>query len=209
LIVFSHIKIGNYYFHTIRNNTEAVFKLSWGAFIFGNVFPDISKFAFRNHYYEDTKSIYKCYQKKAGNPENTDRQRSMALGVVCHFLCDYFCKYHAKLPYTKQSMFLHTLYEVVLHIKIKNILIKKNIGMMGVNERSIFSAKTDQMGVDGRFDLQSMIRDYEDEEESFLTDIAFAFGAVREAMKEILSAETIVSDDKNREETPPVRRVAA
>ena len=208
LIVFSHIKVGNYYFHTIRKNAEVSFKLRWGAFIFGNVFPDISKLAFRNHYYEDTKSIYKCYQIKARNPENTDRKRSMALGVVCHFLCDYFCKYHAKMPYTKQSMVLHTLYEVILHMRIENILFKRNTDLLDVNERSIFNAATDQKGVDGRFDLQSMIKDYEDEDESFQTDMAFAFRAVRGAMKEILGAETAVSDEKKREERTPVRSAA-
>jgi len=208
LIIFSHIEVGNYYFHSVRKNNEVSFRLRWGAFIFGNVFPDISKLAFRNHYYEDTKSIYKCYQIKARNPENTDRQRSMALGVVCHFLCDYFCKYHAKMPYTKQSIVLHTLYEVILHMKIENILLKRNTDLLDVNERSIFNAATDQKGVDGRFDLQSMIKDYEDEDESFLTDMAFAFEAVRGAMREILGAETAVSDEKKREERTPVRSAA-
>lgn len=209
LIVFSHIEVGNYYFHTIRKNDEVSFKLRWGAFVFGNVFPDISKLAFRNHFYEDTKSIYKCYQIKARNPENTDRQRSMALGVVCHYLCDYFCKYHAKMPYTKQSMVLHTLYEVILHMRIKNILFKENTDLLDVNERSIFNTTTDHKDADGRFDLQNVIREYEDEEESLLTDMAFAFGAVREVMKEILGAETAVSYEKKREERTTVRSVAA
>jgi hypothetical protein len=78
-----------------------------------------------------------------------------------------------------------------------------------VNERSIFKTASDQKGVESYFDLQSMINDYEDEEESLLTDMAFAFGAVRVVMKEILGAETVFSDENNRDERTPVRRVVA
>jgi hypothetical protein len=94
-------------------------------------------------------------------------------------------------------------------MRIKNILFKKNIGLLGVNERSIFNAATDQKGMDGRCDLQNAIKEYEDEEESLLTDMAFAFRAVREVMKEILGAETTVSDENSRDERTPVRRVIA
>ena len=209
MIVFSHIEVGNYYFHSIRKNKEVSFKLRWGAFVFGNIFPDISKFAFRNHFYEDTRSVYKCYRMKARNPENTDRERSMALGVVCHFICDYFCKYHAKMPYIQKSIIVHIMYECILHMKIKKILFKKNIGLLRVNEESVFHFAAVQNGVEGGFDLQGMIREYEKEEESLLTDMAFAFGAVRGAMKEILGGETAVSDAIKREERTQVCSVTA
>lgn len=142
MIVFSHIEVGNYYFHAIKNCKELSFKLRWGAFIFGNVFPDISKFASRKHFYDVTRSVYTCYLKKARNQDYSDRDRSMALGVVCHFICDYFCKYHAKTPYTRQSMAQHTLYEVILHMRIMILLFKKSIGILGETEISVFSTVT-------------------------------------------------------------------
>ena len=204
MIVFSHIEVGNYYFHSIKKYDGVSFRLRWGAFVFGNIFPDISKFAFRNHFYEDTRSIYKCYRMKAGNPQNTDRERSMALGVVCHFICDYFCKYHAKTPYIHKSLVTHIMYEIALHMKIKKILFKKNLGLLGMHEESVLHFDAVQNGEEGGFDLQGMIRNYELEEESLLTDMAFAFGAVRGAIKEILGGETAVSDAKKREERTPV-----
>jgi len=209
LIVFSHFEVGNYYYHVIRKNKNVSFKLRWGAFVFGNIFPDISKFAFVNHFYEDTISVYKCFQKKAGNPENTDMERSMALGVVCHFICDYFCKYHAKTPYTKQSMVIHMLYETLLHFKMKSILFKKTFGLLDLDEDCVFNTVTDQNGAAGSFDLLNMIREYEDQEESLLTDIVFSFGAVRGAVKEILRAETAAAEGGNNKERIPARRVIA
>lgn len=214
MIVFSHIEVGNYYFHTVVKNKEDSFRLIWGAFVFGNVFPDISKFASRKHFYEDTRSVYKCFLMKAMNPAGSDRERSMASGVVCHFLCDYFCKYHAKMPYIQYSMILHTLYEMVLHVKIKNILLKKNIGLLGMSEQSVFNpaaghSGAGHSGVERSFDLLSMIREYEEEDESLLTDMTFAFSAVRGAMKEILGAETASADAENREERTLAYRMTA
>jgi len=213
LIVFSHIEIGNYLFHAVTKKKDDAFKLNWGAFVFGNVFPDISKFASRNHFYEDTKSIYKCYLMKAGNPQRSDRERSMALGVVCHFLCDYFCKYHAKLPYTRQSMIRHLWYEFILHMKIVDILFRKSIGFLRSNEFSVFESEAGKNAgknaVEGSFDLPGMLHKYEEDEESELTDMAFSFEAVRIVMKEILGSETAVSDIKNRAGRTPACSVAA
>ena len=199
MIVFSHIKVGNYFFHVIKKNKMASFKLSWGAFVFGNVYPDISKFSSVKHYYETTRSIYKCFQMKVRNPENKAWERSMALGVVCHFICDYFCKYHAKMPYAKKSMILHISYEVILHMKIINILFKKNIGVLGYNEQSIFHSIEDRNAAASSFDLQNTIMDYENNEESLMLDVAFAFGSVKRVMKEMLGIEESVSDEINEE----------
>lgn len=209
MIVFSHVEIGNYFFHAVTNNKGDSFKLRWGAFVYGNVFPDISKFASRNHFYEDTRSIYKCYRMKAGNPRKSDWERSMALGVVCHFLCDYFCKYHAKMPYTQQSMIRHIWYEGILHMKIVHILFRKSIGLLRAYEYSVFASEAGKNAVEGSFDLPGMLHKYEEEEESELTDMAFSFEAVRIVMKEILGSETAVSDIKNRAGRTPACSVAA
>lgn len=188
MIVLSHIEVGNYFFHAISGKKEVSFRLRWGAFIFGNVFPDFSKFAFRKHQYETTRGVYKCYLKKARNPENSDRERSIALGVVCHFICDYFCKYHGKKPYNEQSLIPHLYYETVLHMRILAVLFKKNIGLFGDDEKSVFITAAEENCQEGGFNLQAMLKDYEDEVESILTDVAFAFSAVRGVMKEILGA---------------------
>ena len=214
MIVFSHIEVGNYYYHTTAKSKEDSFRLIWGAFVFGNVFPDISKFASRKHFYEETRSIYKCFLMKALNPAGGDWERSMASGVVCHFLCDYFCKYHAKTPYTQKSMILHTLYEMVLHVKIKNILLKKSLGLLSMGEQSVFRRAAEYSGADLRgaeisFDLLRMIREYEGEDESLLTDMAFSFKAVRSVMKEILSAKKAVSIEMTSDERSFTYRATA
>jgi len=199
LIVLSHIEVGNYFFRKISVKKEVSFRLIWGAFIFSNIFPDFSKFAFRKHSYEATRGVYKCYLKKARNPRNSELGRSMALGVVCHFICDYFCKYHGKKPFNEKSLMPHLYYETILHIKILEVLFKINTGLLGEDEQSALSIATYRIRKESDFDLQAMFKDYEGEMESMLTDVTFAFSAVREAMKEILDAEKSVSAEGNGE----------
>lgn len=176
----SHFEVGNYFFHASRGMAEGTFGLKWGAFMIGNVFPDISRFAFREHHYESTRSIYRCFMSKARNTGNTDRERSMALGIICHFLCDYFCKYHGKKPYNEQPLFPHICYEIMLHMRIMAVLICEYMGLHGVVRKEIQA---------GGFDLKSMLMTYEAERESLMTDVEFSFAAIREVMKEVFAGE--------------------
>jgi hypothetical protein len=182
----SHLEVGNYFFHAVKRKADAKFSLKWGAFMIGNVLPDISRFAFIEHHYESTRGIYRCFLSKARNTENTDRERSMALGVICHFLCDYFCKYHGKKPYKEKPLILHICYEIMLHMRIMTVLLCEYTGMQGEVGKEIQA---------GSFELRSMLTAYEAEGESLVTDVEFAFAAVREVMKEVLAGEELSHKD--------------
>jgi len=79
------------------------------------------------------------------------------------------------------------------------VLFKINTGLLGEDEQSALSIATYRIRKESDFDLQAMLKDYEGEMESMLTDVTFAFSAVREAMKEILDAEKSVSAEGNGE----------
>ena len=83
--------------------------------------------ATRKHYLSETYDLYEKHLKLTQDTTKNAWERSLALGVVCHFLGDYFCKYHAKKPYTFSGLYLHLMYELKLHIKVIMALCLKGI----------------------------------------------------------------------------------
>jgi hypothetical protein len=88
-------------------------------FIWGNVKPDyVSKYKLKKHFYNEsinmilekisflssltTKEIYYSYGIKKFSAE---------LGVVCHFLCDFFCFAHSERWRLKSDLKKHVSYE--------------------------------------------------------------------------------------------------
>ncbi|WP_411169651.1 zinc dependent phospholipase C family protein [Clostridium sp. MB05] len=123
------------------NNVEEdkVFIINDGHFIWGNLKPDsVSKYKFKKHYIDESfemivkkieflssltlDDIYTRYSPNKFNQE---------LGVVCHFLCDYFCIPHFQRWEFKSAnaMKEHVLYENELNKFTKNYNIKKDINL--------------------------------------------------------------------------------
>ncbi|GAA0086714.1 zinc dependent phospholipase C family protein [Clostridium sp. CTA-7] len=123
------------------NNVEEdkVFIINDGHFIWGNLKPDsVSKYKFKKHYIDESfemivkkieflssltlDDIYTRYSPNKFNQE---------LGVVCHFLCDYFCIPHFQRWEFKSAnaMKEHVVYENELNKFTKNYTIKKDINL--------------------------------------------------------------------------------
>jgi len=83
-------------------NTKSVYLINNKRFIWGNVKPDCApKYKFKKHYYDESidmiveKIIYLSSLTLEGvNYNMTVGKFSEELGVVCHFLCDFFCAPH-------------------------------------------------------------------------------------------------------------------
>lgn len=103
-------------------------------FIYGNIKPDIfSKYKLKKHYLDesfsmiknkieylaslDIKTLSNKYTKKAFNQE---------IGVVCHFLCDFFCVAHKERWEFKHSFKIHIKYETSLTKVAKEYRLKNN-----------------------------------------------------------------------------------
>lgn len=116
---------------------DKVFIINEGHFIWGNLKPDsVSKYKFKKHYIDEsfdmiTKKIEflssltldDIYNRYSPNKFNQE------LGVVCHFLCDYFCIPHFQRWEFKSAnaMKEHVLYENDLNKFSKGYNIKQDI----------------------------------------------------------------------------------
>ena len=100
------------------------------SFLFGNLFPDLiqSFFWCRHEYPVSRKYITKKIEKIKKKPFFF----SFQMGVLAHYICDYFCYPHSRV-YDK-SMLHHILYEIrqkipedfsMINLKIKSFAIEE------------------------------------------------------------------------------------
>ena len=116
---------------------DKIFLINESNFIWGNLKPDsISKYKFKKHYFDESfdmivykikflssltvDEIYYRYSIKKFNQE---------LGVICHFLTDYFCVPHFQRWEFKNpnNMKEHILYENELNKFSKVYILKREI----------------------------------------------------------------------------------
>ena len=131
MFVNTHILIGKSIVENINENKS--FFISDKNFIYGNIKPDISsKYVLQKHYLEEslemifTKVEYLCTL----NLDCISRYFSISkfsqeLGVICHFLCDFFCVPHSRRWEMTHSMNKHITYEKELSIVAKETDLRK------------------------------------------------------------------------------------
>jgi len=103
----------------IYADSEMVGLINEKKFIWGNVKPDyVSKYKLKKHFYDE--SIEMILNKidflssmsvEEISHEYGKKKFSAELGVVCHFLSDYFCYAHDKRWNLKNALKRHVLYE--------------------------------------------------------------------------------------------------
>lgn len=128
MLVNTHIIIGK----TIINNIDSdkLFMVSEKNFLYGTVKPDmVSKYKLKKHYLEESFKmiIDKIKYLSRLTLEDIRKRFSMSkfsqeLGVICHFLCDFFCVPHSERWEFKHSMNKHIKYERELAIVAKEFV---------------------------------------------------------------------------------------
>jgi len=116
MLVFTHMLFANFLLNEYDGLQEGSFPLDRMGFRFGNILPDISSMAKRGHYFDETQDFITYYQSRVSDTTLGSWDRSVALGVLCHFQCDYFCKYHHFSALQKKSILIHLAYELKLHL---------------------------------------------------------------------------------------------
>lgn len=114
------------------DNSKSIF-ISEKNFIFGNIKPDIcSKYLFKKHYLDETfdmiisKINYLCSLTINNLSKYFSISRlSQELGIICHFLCDFFCVPHSYRWEFKHSMKKHLSYETELSKVAKDLNLNK------------------------------------------------------------------------------------
>ena len=159
--LFSHHAVGNFFCNKMLQIPELPFRLDKTFFVWGNLYPDMSELAGLKHFKEDVEEVFQDYMSQAENEELGYRQRSFALGVACHFVCDFFTKYHAKEPYKSKNLISHMFYEGWLHFSVMRFIWRWQF--------------TDDMGFNPGwyFDLEVLLKEYMAQEESLDTDTTY------------------------------------
>lgn len=113
MVAGTHITIANIVHKYLINKLN--FKLDWPSFAYGNIQPDLDKsFIDCEHNLEDSLETINHNADELINSNVTVKEFSLGLGIICHFICDYFCLYHT-YEYQKVNLATHVAYEGALH----------------------------------------------------------------------------------------------
>lgn len=116
MIVDTHLFMSQILYKYISKHTN--FKLNRLAFSYGNIKPDFTnKDINREHTLDESLNSLNKYSQVLMSKNVSNREFSIALGVTCHFVCDYFCIYHRE-GNDKKGAFEHLFYELILHVKL-------------------------------------------------------------------------------------------
>lgn len=176
--------------HILDNMREdRVHLINRKRFIWGNIKPDCaSRYKFKKHYYDESiDMIVEMIEKLASlsiseiNNESSIGKFSGVLGVVCHFLTDYYCLPHYQRWEFKSAMRPHVSYEREL-LKISKSYkasVIKNSGLTLDNVRKF---------IDGTLELYS-------KKQSFENDLNFAYYVCSSVVDMII--ESVVQNEIN------------
>ena len=131
MFVNTHLLIGKSIVENISKNKS--FFISDKNFIYGNIKPDVSsKYVLQKHYLEESlemifsKVEYLCTLDLDSITKYFSISKfSQELGVICHFLCDFFCVPHSRRWEMTHNMNKHITYEKELSIVAKETDLKK------------------------------------------------------------------------------------
>ena len=113
---------------------EAGLHLHEKSFLFGNLFPDlILSFFWRRHEYAVSR---KYLRKKIEKIKKKPLFFSFQLGVLTHYICDYFCYPHSRVY--NESMLQHILYEIRQKIPGDFSMLNLNIKSFAIEELDRF-----------------------------------------------------------------------
>lgn len=178
MLYFSHVEVAKYFYPKLKRCSLG-FKLNKRSFFNGNVLPDKKRHNFNAHYYAESKPDCDQHLIRSSDQNLSDSERSEALGVVCHFMCDYFCKYHSVQPYKKDVGMKHFIYEAQIHFILKSIQIRRRLFGVSSVENRIFTG-FDLSKLVGEFgNIEPLMEIYLNQTESMVNDLTFAFAAVR------------------------------
>lgn len=143
--IFTHLSIAIKLKHIIEANFHV--KLNTISFMTGNIKPDLSsRYINIPHLKKESEGfvreeIQNLLKTKIYEYENCSRDFSEKLGIITHYLSDFFCYAHSE--YFTGSMFEHYIYEMHLtifnlkNLKLqthfrheKNSLIKNNVSSL-------------------------------------------------------------------------------
>lgn len=154
-------------------------KLSKWHFAYGNIKPDFvkdnSKYC---HCMNESINMVREYSQELIYSEMSIKRYSIILGMICHFICDYFCLYHTE-EYKNRNIFQHLIYEIVLHFVFIKLLICGKI-------KTIMNG--DIVKKDVALIIDDVYQKYDKENKSFTKDITYAVSTAMAVTEVIVSS---------------------
>lgn len=137
-------------------------------FIYGSIKPDIlSKYKLKKHYAKESYSMILNKIINLSRLNIIDIEKNIAtikfsqeLGVICHFLCDFFCIAHSENWREKYKIFTHINYEKKLASKAKKFNFTNEIIQIQIDDIKLF--------------IENCFKQHE-KECNFNNDISFAY----------------------------------
>jgi hypothetical protein len=159
---FTHIMFSKELYRQLSHHIE----LDKKSFCYGNIKPDLSPKCLRNpHLLENYLFIVANSSNRLITEKNPDlKEFSVDLGIICHYICDFFCYYHvdSKLYH---HLLDHFLYEIRLHWVLCSTGIKNKLDTASGRKnpgRSIASM------------IMEMRKEYMSRQKTFQSDIEYA-----------------------------------
>ncbi|KOA18459.1 hypothetical protein CLHOM_33610 [Clostridium homopropionicum DSM 5847] len=121
MIVNTHLLMSHILYDYLSKRQNI--KINKLAFLYGCVKPDINNADInQEHTLDNSINSLNKYSEKLLTNNISIKDFSVSLGVICHFICDYFCLYHND-EYCLKNNFQHFLYEIRLHYKFLILLL--------------------------------------------------------------------------------------
>jgi hypothetical protein len=99
------------------------------AFFYGNIKPDLSPQCLRNpHILENYLFIVCNDSNQLINQNPPAKEFSVALGVICHYICDFFCYCHLDNK-IYHKLLRHFIYEIQLHLAFCFMLMNHKVNI--------------------------------------------------------------------------------
>lgn len=134
---------------SVVNNIDSKksFFISEKNFLYGNIKPDVtSKYLFEKHYLDESLEMIISKIKYLCNLTVDCLTKyfavskfSQEIGVICHFLCDFFCVAHSQRWEMSHSLSKHVKYEKNLNAFAKDFDLSKYKGDTFNNFEDFFS----------------------------------------------------------------------
>ena len=179
---------------------ELNFKLDKTAFMVGNIKPDFQPEEIKEeHNYNVSINKLVNYSKKLSQKDMSNKAYSLALGVMCHFTCDYFCLYHQE-DKEKKGMVEHFIYETILHFVLVTQLLRRKIT---VNKNEILARK----------DIENIMlhnqQVYLSKARSYVKDIKFALASAALVLEYMLCYSSVEAEVSRKEQIAMLPEVVA
>lgn len=112
---------------TLYRHLSKKMELDQKAFSYGNIKPDLSPQCLRNpHMLENYLFIIQHDSNRLISHNTPVKEFSIELGVICHFICDFFCYCHLNHN-LYHKLFRHFIYEIRLHMVFCGMLLGHKI----------------------------------------------------------------------------------